>query len=300
MLSEKMHRVSKQKPCPVCGKPDWCLFAEDGSAAICARIEQGCVKQCGDAGWLHIFRENVHNVPKVIAKGQQLIQISPLFYGERKDFESLAVKCQKQLTGPGLNLLAGTLGVSAQSLKRIGVGWDGKAYTFPMFNDFGKVIGIRRRFQNGCKLSATGSRTGLFIPAGLSPTGLLLIVEGESDLAASLTLGFEAIGRPNCNSKVEMTIKAVRGRSQVVIIGDNDPPGRKGAEILAQAMVLHYTNVKIVYPPAGVKDLRQWLQVGLTHEKLQTAIDRTVPIKININFTNRQKTAEAARCRKQV
>ena len=48
-------------PCPVCGKPDWCLVAEDGSAAICARIEEGSVKRCGDAGWLHILRENGYN-----------------------------------------------------------------------------------------------------------------------------------------------------------------------------------------------------------------------------------------------
>ena len=51
MNSENMIRVSKQRPCPVCGKPDWCLIARDGSAAICARIAEGSVKQCGEAGW---------------------------------------------------------------------------------------------------------------------------------------------------------------------------------------------------------------------------------------------------------
>ena len=50
-----MPRVNKQNPCPVCGKPDWCLVAEDGSAAICKRIKDGSVKSCGDAGYLHIL-----------------------------------------------------------------------------------------------------------------------------------------------------------------------------------------------------------------------------------------------------
>jgi len=40
MSAEKMIRVSRRQPCPICGKPDWCLMAEDGSAAICARIEE--------------------------------------------------------------------------------------------------------------------------------------------------------------------------------------------------------------------------------------------------------------------
>jgi len=56
---EKMQRVNRQRPCPVCGKPDWCLVAPDKSAAICARIEESSVKRCGDAGWLHILCEDV-------------------------------------------------------------------------------------------------------------------------------------------------------------------------------------------------------------------------------------------------
>ena len=42
-------RVSRSDPCPICGKPDWCVVAED--AVICARIES--LKRCGEAGWLH-------------------------------------------------------------------------------------------------------------------------------------------------------------------------------------------------------------------------------------------------------
>ena len=58
MISDYMKRVTKSEPCPICTKSDWCLYAEDGSAAICARTEQGSTKRCGDAGWLHILRDN--------------------------------------------------------------------------------------------------------------------------------------------------------------------------------------------------------------------------------------------------
>src|SRR5207248_11062007 len=47
--------VSRERPCPVCGKPDWCLVAEDGTAAICQRVGSG--KRCGEAGWLHRLAE---------------------------------------------------------------------------------------------------------------------------------------------------------------------------------------------------------------------------------------------------
>ena len=58
MNTETMDRVSKENPCPVCGKHDWCLRSQDDSAAICQRIEQGSKKRCGDAGWLHVFRDD--------------------------------------------------------------------------------------------------------------------------------------------------------------------------------------------------------------------------------------------------
>ena len=44
-------RVSRETPCPVCGKADWCLVAADGTAAICPRTESP--RRCGDAGFLH-------------------------------------------------------------------------------------------------------------------------------------------------------------------------------------------------------------------------------------------------------
>ena len=127
----------------------------------------------------------------------------------------------------------------------------------------------------------TRSKTGLFIPTGLSPEGILLICEGPTDTAAALDLGFPAIGRPNCNSKVEMTAEIVKGKD-VVIIGDNDDGGRAGAERLSDTLVLYCKDVRIVYPPEGIKDLRDWLKAGLTEECLKNIINETEILKMNI------------------
>ncbi|MBS1807497.1 MAG: DUF3854 domain-containing protein [Acidobacteria bacterium] len=38
-----MRRVKKSHPCPICGKPDWCLFSVDGKVALCTRIFEGAI-----------------------------------------------------------------------------------------------------------------------------------------------------------------------------------------------------------------------------------------------------------------
>jgi DNA primase len=113
-----------------------------------------------------------------------------------------------------------------------------------------------------------------------------LIVEGESDLVAALDLGFAAIGRPNCNSCVDMTADFVKGR-EVVIIGDNDDGGRFGVERLSDTLVLYCKDIRIVYPPEGIKDLRDWLRIGLAAEKLRGIIGNTKPVRIRISFNGK-------------
>jgi len=273
-----MPRVSKQNPCPICGKSDWCLTTPDSSAAICQRVREGAVRRCGDAGWLHLLRDDRRNRPRSFNRWIHITTVPK----QTADFEHLARQYEGQLTTDDLNTLAACLGVSTQSLQRLHVGWDDKAYTFPISNSDGRIIGIRRRFISGYKVSVTGGKTGLFVPSEFSAKEPLLICEGPTDTAAALDLGYDAIGRPNCNSRIEMTLAAAKGRTEIVIVGDADKVGRAGAERLADALVLHYLRVKIIYPPNGVKDLRQWLQGGLTREMLQQIINEAEPIRIGI------------------
>jgi hypothetical protein len=59
MSRSNWQRVTKRRPCPVCERPDWCLFCGDldnPEAAICARVESP--KRAGEAGWLHVLRHD--------------------------------------------------------------------------------------------------------------------------------------------------------------------------------------------------------------------------------------------------
>jgi len=223
MQSDKMVRVNRNNPCPICGRCDWCLVSEDGSAAICPRTPDGAIKEIPGCGYLHILRTGGRDKPR--RRGFRIRIRSSA--DQERDFEPLAKRCQDRLTSGKVNILAVSLGVTVESLRRLRVGWDGAAYTFPMSNAEGQIIGIRRRFPSGRKVSVTGSKTGIFIPAGLDSGIPLLVCEGPTDTAAAITLDFDVIGRPNNNSLVEMTANVCKNRD-VVVIADNDckPDGR--------------------------------------------------------------------------
>jgi hypothetical protein len=149
----------------------------------------------------------------------------------------------------------------------------------------GRIIGIRRRFPNGRKASTTGSKTALFIPIGLAGNGPLLLCEGPTDTAAALDLGYDALGRPNCNSVVKMIVVAAGDRTEIIVVADNDPVGRTGAEKLAGMLALCCPCVKTVVPPDRIKDLRQWFNAGLTSETLRKIISAIPTVGVKVSFS---------------
>lgn len=53
-------RTSTETPCPVCGKPDWCMISaerpENPRAVLCCRVRDGARRNLGTAGYLHILK----------------------------------------------------------------------------------------------------------------------------------------------------------------------------------------------------------------------------------------------------
>lgn len=270
-------RVSKRRPCPVCVRPDWCLLSRDGSAAICARTAEGAVRHIGEAGWLHRLGESRWTPPAVRSR---TIEIS-----KPADLSALAEQYSAAVPATGLQILANGLGVTTGSLVRLRTGHDGEAWTFPMVDATGRVIGIRRRLPSGRKLSVKGGHDGVFIPDDLGTPDPLLISEGPTDTAALLDLGFPAIGRPSCSGGTRHIIALVREAAPgtVVIVADPDEPGQRGADRLASAVRIYCRDVRIITPPAPHKDARAWKQAGATREKVEEAIQaapaRRLPVR---------------------
>lgn len=245
MPKENWKPVTQSQPCPICKRPNrehtskWCLLAKDGGAAICHFVEservvgQGFLHRLADPGHRRVYHQQPERPRPLISWDVLLRQFVP------KNGE--------------LERAAESLGVTADSLRALGCGWDGEAATFPMRDSKGVVVGIRRRFPDGTKKSVTGGREGLFIP-NVEKQKRVYVTEGPTDCAAVLSVGLYAIGRPSCSGGVD-ALKIVTHGHRVTVMADNDGPGRRGAEALAFAI-----GANVISPPTGIKDVRAWLK----------------------------------------
>jgi hypothetical protein len=263
------HRVTKAKPCTICKRPDWCLLSADGSVAICARIESAT--RCGDAGWLHRLRDDPFWPARRFVRSIPLAQT-----GSRNDLASLAAGYRDAVNPAHLDELVRSLGSSVDSLTALRIGWSvhHRAWSFPMTDAAGKVVGIRLRRPNGAKFSVTGGKEGLFLPTDDTTDNAMLICEGATDTAALLDMGFSnVVGRPSCSGGVKFVVDLVQLRmpAEVVIVADADKAGQRGAENLASVLVA-YTKLVRVVVPKQFKDVREFFKAGGTRKQLDHAI----------------------------
>lgn len=175
-------------------------------------------------------------------------------------------------------------------LQRLQVGWshEHQATTWPMTDSRGQIIGVRlRSMESGKKWSILGSSEGIFLPHDLPKhVEQLFIAEGPTDCAALLSLGFDCIGRPSCQGAVSITQKTVRRLrpSECVIVADADAngAGKRGAESLAAKLVRTCPKVRIIYPPGGHNDARDWVRSGATAEDVLQIVQASTAMSLTI------------------
>jgi hypothetical protein len=104
MAVEQMVRVTRSRPCPICGHSDWCLVSPDASTAICPRTKEGSLKRCGDAGYLHILedRHNGHDRHEHGAKWRHTLTVAQGQDGPTPDFGQLSARYESQLASERL------------------------------------------------------------------------------------------------------------------------------------------------------------------------------------------------------
>jgi hypothetical protein len=188
-----------------------------------------------------------------------------------KDWPALAAQYEEALTRSSLRKLARELGVSEDSLTALGAGWreEDEAWTFPERDGDSNIIGILRRFEDGAKQVIRGSKRGLYLPKGWDEhEGVIYLPEGPSDVAALLSMGMRAIGRPCCAGGVDhlVALLADSDADDILVVGENDAkddgtwPGRDGARKLASTLARDLdARVRWTMPPKGCKDVREWL-----------------------------------------
>jgi len=254
-------------------------------------------------------RTDARSIPARVRPLEDTTENNDGFIGEEPcGWAARAAQYEQAVSEKSVAGLSRKWGVSVESLKALGVGFDGAAFTFPMKDGEGRIVGLRRRFRTGEKATADGSKNGLFIPEasslktfrsllcvqgrarvrgsiahgraeGVTPGAVQVICEGESDTAAALTLGFAAVGRPGwgaCNGEVVKFVGACPVACPC-IVADNDENGRAGAESLSEDLAAAGIPCRVLRPPEGVADLRAWVGQGLTADDLRKHIGRAAP-----------------------
>lgn len=129
----------------------------------------------------------------------------------------------------------------------------------------------RRPNGNGWDWSLGDVRRVLYaLPELLKSKGIVFVVEGEKDVETMNAMGFPATtGAGGAGKWRDEYSASLRGR-RVIVLPDNDEPGRKHAEQVASSLTGVAAAVRVVrlpgLPPKG--DVSNWVEAGGTREKL--------------------------------
>ena len=261
-------RVTKQAPCPICKKPDWCEITEDGRGAICMRVESS--KKTRNGGWWHWLKDCAPPERLLLnRKVQETRKRTPTELSHMLD------RWSNRTTEDMIRELASVLGVGADVLSDMAAAYADVhgAWAFPMRRFNGEIVGIRLRAATGKKWAVPGSRDGLFMVVNEEDAiETLFVCEGPTDTAAALTIGLCAVGRPSCRgARLEVKLLAYKWRvRRVVVIADQDKPGQSGGIDLCRKMGMA---AAMIVPP--VKDMREWVKKGATVADVQKVMNET-------------------------
>jgi hypothetical protein len=239
-------------------------------------------------GWLGIDDGNhraIHRKPiEPITASPEPVQSE----SDRKYLALAADVYRRNLSDDGRAYLAGLLNVSTGSLERLRVGWcpSQQMTTWPMLNADGIIVGIRLRGPvSKDKSSVKGGLGGLFYDpiamASIEHGERVWITEGASDTAAGLTLGLHTAGVPSASGACDM-VESLGHRlrpCEWVIVGDNDKAGTEGVLKLRTELAI-VAPVRVIYPPEGIKDLREWLGLGLSRQAIEREADASEQFKL--------------------
>lgn len=236
----RWNRITKDSPCPVCGREKFCMVNDNRSAVLCTKVPSD--KPVGEAGYLHVLDPERN-------EGWQPSELEQVFTGYRSNV----------LDGMP-QLLAEDLGVTAESIEALGVGYfpSEQAWVWAEMDADGTVIGLLKRFVNGKKVMVKGSGRGLMytrpLPRDDRP---VVVIEGATDTLAAMDMGYLAVGRPSADGGLSFLRSLLNGRD-VIVVGENDEAGRKGMLKTVSALRDSCSSVRSVLPPSRYKDLRQW------------------------------------------
>jgi hypothetical protein len=280
-----LSRVSRSFPCVVCGKPDWCLTSGRCDLALCCRQESDQFVAPFD-GWLHWVPPSERHRPGDLKNNLRSRTVS----SSMRDFGDEFEVYRHAFDATARRMSAEALGIDPAAFDMYGIGFDRKngAIGFsamqlrPPY-----VVGVRFRRLTPAPgqpkwWSTPGSTGATLLPLTFEPAETILLSEGPSDCVSAAQAGVRALGRWSCRldalqAQAVIDYAGLVGARRVLVYGDNDDlvdpgkdVGRRGASDAAMVLRAAAPQLDVVHrqPPAGIKDVRAWVQAGATASDL--------------------------------
>ena len=277
----KWRRVTHRCPCPVCGKDNWCAVSDDGNVVKCMRVHLGSFTEKEDTGgmaYYHNMKDDFVLPPVTVRKPKR--SYHELYAIHLKAMENLHKAPMALEEG-----LARSLGMPRVALRSIGLGLLYKAdlehagadsrddfvWSMPMRNAKGLIVGFRLRTTGGFKFALSGGTDGIFRSRNLLSYKTMYVLEGPTDTAAALLMGYHAVGRPNNTGGTQEIVDFAveQGTQNVMVVMDSDPEtnpvARKQTLKGGNKLVFELTRMGIcgkTYYINGAKDAREYWQAG--------------------------------------
>ena len=162
----QLMRVTKLRPCPVCGRPDWCRVHSSGRYAICNRVQSA--EPARGNGWLHRLQHRLPSrpmgcSPSAVKSGlsaplsrrhsvySALLQLLPLELHHRQNFEQRGFSEEAIRSGGYASLPLQGRAELCRRLRRAG-------------HDLGGIPGFYLKSDNGRSWRSLAGPPGLVVP----------------------------------------------------------------------------------------------------------------------------------------
>jgi hypothetical protein len=144
----------------------------------------------------------------------------------------------------------------------------------------GKKFAFRRRLQNGeFEWGLKDTRRVLYNLPSIRNATEVLVPEGEKDADTLTAMGFTSTTNPGGAGKWRDEFSQALKGKRIYILADNDKPGRKHAKSVAKSVRKYTSEVFLVSPFPGAKDVSEWIEKGGTKKQLQKFIANATPIE---------------------
>lgn len=160
-------------------------------------------------------------------------------------------------------------------------------------DEFGRILYKKQRFNpknfrvsspgpNGeFEFGINGARRVIYRLPEVLNSEWVLVLEGEKDCETARSLGLVGTCNHAGAGEWDDSYSRTLAGKNIVIIPDNDSPGREHAETVRKSVFPFAKSVRVLdlpgVPPSG--DLTDWVSTGGTAAELRELIERTEPIK---------------------